>query len=114
MKIITIYLEENKIEFFNSILGKEIVKVNDQVVSSKFSMFGTEHIFKIVEKGNETECIIISGYGMGRFVIDFYKDNKPVIESPTVGCLVLLFIVIGIIVIAGLLFELLRMFFLTS
>ena len=111
MKIKTIYLEGNKIEFYNSILGKEIVKVNDQVVSSKFSMFGTEHIFKIVEKGTETECKIKSGYGMGGFVIDFYKDNKPVIESPTVGCLILLFMVIGIVVLAGLLFELLRIVF---
>lgn len=53
MKFTTIYLGENKIELFNSLLGKETVKVNDEMVSSKFSITGTEHLFSIKEQGNE-------------------------------------------------------------
>ena len=46
MKLTTVYLGDKKIEFFNSLIGMETVKVNNEVVSSKFSITGTEHLFK--------------------------------------------------------------------
>lgn len=35
MKYTTVYLDENKIELFNTILGKETIKVNGEIVSEK-------------------------------------------------------------------------------
>src|SRR5688500_13246884 len=86
MKFTTIYLGENKIEIFNSILGRETVKVNDEEVSSKFSIKGTEHIFNIHEDEKEVECKLSMGLGLSGVVIDLYKNGKPVIESPKKGC----------------------------
>ena len=97
MKFTTIYLEENKIELFNSIIGKEIVKVNGEEVSSKFSITGAEHHFTIPEKGGESNCKIITGFGLNGVVIDFYKDDKPIIESPKSGCLGFFVIIILIV-----------------
>ncbi len=47
MKYTTIYIGENKIEVFNTLLGIEKIKVNGEIVSRKFSIFGTEHNFTI-------------------------------------------------------------------
>lgn len=36
MKFSTVYIGDNKIDLYNSILDKETVKVNDEIVSSKY------------------------------------------------------------------------------
>lgn len=74
MKFTTIHLGENKIEIFNSILGKETIKVNGETVSAKYSIMGTEHPFKLIENEVESDCKIITGMGLNGVVIDFYKD----------------------------------------
>lgn len=81
MKFTTIYSGENKIEISNTMLGKEIIKVNDEVVSEKKSFYGTDHHFEISENGNKTNCIIKLGFGINGVVFDFYKDNSPIIIS---------------------------------
>ena len=81
MKFTTIYLGKNKIDFFNSILGNETVKVNDKLVSSRFSFTGTQHIFNIKEDEKEVECKLSTRFWFGRFLIDLYKDGEPVIVS---------------------------------
>lgn len=106
MKYITIYIRDNKIEVLNSFMGKEIVKVNGFEVSTKYSIFGTEHNFKIIEENKEAHCKLITKFGLYGVVIDFYKNGEPVIESP--GSIVIMGIIIGLIVIACL--ELLRGF----
>jgi hypothetical protein len=58
MKFTTIYLEKNIIEIHNSFLGKETIKVNNEIVSEICSFFGAEHGFKLNEKGSTTDCII--------------------------------------------------------
>jgi hypothetical protein len=40
MKFTAIYLEENIIEIHNSFLGKETIKVNNEIVSEIRSFFG--------------------------------------------------------------------------
>lgn len=107
MKFTTIYLEENKIELFNSIIGKEIVKVNGEIVSSKFSLTGTEHQFKLNEQGKESKCKLVTGFGFNGIVIDLYKDNKPIIESPKSGCLGTFLIIVIIAVLIDLIGRLL-------
>lgn len=86
MKFTTIYLGDNKIEIFNSLIGKERITVNGEEVSSKFSITGAEHHFEISENGENSQCKIITGLGANGVVIDFYKDDKPIIESPKSGC----------------------------
>ena len=82
MKFTTVYLENNKIELFTSPFGKETIRVNNKIVSEKRSILGTEHLFKIKENENEVECMLVTGFGLNGVVIDLYKDEKPIIESP--------------------------------
>ncbi len=99
MKYITVYLDENKIEFFNAFLGKETIKVNNEIVSEKRSISGTEHNFVINEKGNEVPCKLTTGVSMYGVVINLYKNDKPVVEMPKKNKLALLFfVIIGIVI----------------
>lgn len=96
MKLTTIYLEENKIEIFNSLLGKEKIKVNNEIVSEKFSFSGTEHHFKIKENDEFKDCKIKIGFGAHGVVFSLYKENQPIIESnENKGCFVV-FMIIGL------------------
>ena len=79
MKYITINLGENIIEVHNSFLGKETIKVNDKIVSDKFSLFGTEHNFNILENEKEVKCKINIGLSFQGIVFNLHKDEKPVI-----------------------------------
>ena len=72
MKFTTIFLENNKIEIHNSILGKETIKVNNAIVSSKSSITGTEHSFNIIENGIETNCKVKMGFNLYGVAMDFY------------------------------------------
>ncbi|MFE3867831.1 hypothetical protein ACFX5E_07050 [Flavobacterium sp. LS2P90] len=47
MKYTEFNVDNNKIEFLPSILGKETVVVNGEKLSEKFSITGTEHHFAI-------------------------------------------------------------------
>ncbi|MCF6224184.1 MAG: hypothetical protein L3J34_10705 [Flavobacteriaceae bacterium] len=99
MKYTTIHLDENKIEFFNTLLGKETVKVNGKIVSEKSSITGTEHNFVINENGNEIPCKLTTGFSMNGVVFNLYKNEKPIIEMPKSSKLAFIFLVIiGIIV----------------
>ena len=81
MKYTTIYLDENRIEIFNSLLGKETIKVNGEIVSCKVDITGTEHHFRLTENEEEAECKIITGFGVNGVVIDIYKKDRPLIEA---------------------------------
>jgi|TARA_B110000037_G_C16815952_1_gene381627 hypothetical protein len=81
MKFTTIYLEENIIEIHNSFLGKETIKVNNEIVSEIRSFFGAEHSFKINENENITDCRIKIGFSLNGVVFNLYKNNKPIIIS---------------------------------
>jgi len=102
MKFTTIYLEDNKIEILNSILGKETIKVNGETVSSKYSIAGGEHIFSITEKGTIANCTIRMGFGLNGVVFDLTKNNKPIVESPKNGNLILFMGAFFIVLIVGL------------
>lgn len=69
MKYTEFAIENNKIEFLNSFLGKETVVVNGEKVSKKFSVTGAENHFTI--KSNH--FILKSNY-------ELFKDKKLKIE----------------------------------
>jgi len=105
MKLTTIYLGENKIEISNSIFGRETIKVNGEIVSQKSSITGAEHIFSITENGTVADCKLKLGFGFNGVVFDLYKNNKPIIESPKSGCLILFVAVFFIGLVIGLLTD---------
>lgn len=105
MKFITIYLAENKIELFNSILGKEVVKVNDVPVSSKRSITGAEHRFKIQEEGKEIEYKLATGFGFYGVVFDLYKNGIPVVKSSKIGFWGFVLVIAALVLLIHLLRE---------
>jgi hypothetical protein len=98
MKYTTVHLDENKIELFNTLLGKETVKVNGEIVSEKRSITGTEHIFKINEDGNENTYKLTTGFNINGVGFSLYKNDKPIIEMPKSKLAIYVFIIIGIVV----------------
>ncbi|MFN3802521.1 hypothetical protein [Belliella pelovolcani] len=92
MKYTTIYLDNKKIEIFNSLLGKETIKVDDQIVSSKYSIFGADHHFSLKEEENINHYQFKFSLGINGIVYDFYKNDKPIIEAEKGGCLTFLLI----------------------
>ena len=86
MKLITIHLEDKKIEVQSSIWGTETIKVNDEVVSSKFSIFGATHRFNQIENNEEIlyEVKIRLGFGPA---IDIHRHGKPLLIFPKYGAL---------------------------
>ena len=55
MKYKEYIIDTNKVEYYNSIIGKEKVKLNGKVVSAKKSFFGTIHKFN---SGSDTYVFI--------------------------------------------------------
>ena len=83
MKITTINLGETHIEFHNNGLsGKETIKVNGEVVSSKVSFSGMDHVFKVNEGGEEVNYKLTTGTGMFGVMFSLYKNEIAIIESP--------------------------------
>jgi len=99
MKYTTIHLDENKIELFNSLLGKETVKVNGKIVSEKRSMTGTDHIFKINENGNENTYKLTTGFNINGVGFSLYKNDKPIIEMPKSNFAFIFIVLIAAIII---------------
>ena len=97
MKYLTIYHEGNKIEIYNSILGQETIIVNNEVVSSKYSIFGTEHTFKI--KDDSSDYRIGVGMGITGVTYSFYKDGIAIIEPSNSAFGQILFIGFCIVII---------------
>lgn len=64
------------------LIGVEKIKVNGEIVSQKFSVFGTEHNFTIKENDENVECKIDLGFGFHGVVFSLYKNNIPIVESP--------------------------------
>jgi len=99
MKFITIQSGDAKIEIHNSIWGKETIKVNDEVVSSQFSFFGSVHNFSRIENNEEIfyEVKIRLGFGPA---VDIYRQGKPLLEFPKYGALrfFLFLLLIGFII----------------
>ena len=97
MKFSTIQLGNNKIEIFNSYLGKETIMVNGSVVSQKNSIRGAKHTFKMMEQHRQVNCKLNLGYGANGVVMDLYIDNVAIIESPRSSFLMIFTIIIFII-----------------
>lgn len=98
MKLVTYYSGNNKIELFNSIWGKETIKVNEETVSSHFSAFGSVHQFTIKENEQDVpfSARIRMGYG---YAFDIFRNGEPVLESAKNGAWRLFFHIFILVII---------------
>jgi len=87
----SIYIDNLRIEIHNNLLGRETIKVNDEIVSSKYSLLGAKHSFKFEEVDFEL-TLRTTIFGV---VFDLSKNGVPIIESTKSGCRVFILIVIG-------------------
>ena len=70
------------IEFHNNWLGQEFVIVNGQTVSKKFSWFGTDHPFTVMEDGHLTRYVLVVKMSSGVSVmLDLYRDGELLQEN---------------------------------
>jgi hypothetical protein len=81
MKYVEFKIGETKIEFHNSIFGKERVVNNGKTISEKHSIFGAKHIFKIDEQIFElkSSCQSFTGIGINLELV----KNGNLIEKKT-------------------------------
>lgn len=104
MKFVSIYLEGIVIEIHNNLFGVEQIKVNGNLVSSKFSIFGAKHDF--IFDGHQYKIVITSGFTGVWY--DLYKDGIPIIETTKNGCLIVLAIVLVSVIALDYLGKLIR------
>ena len=101
MKITTVTLGGTKIEFYNSISGKETIMVNGEEVSSKKSISGTEHLFDVVESEKTVQYKLITGVNLNGVAFDLYKDGHPIIQSLKGGKFRFWIVLISALVVAA-------------
>lgn len=102
MKLITIYLgEHTTIEIELYLLLVERIRINNKLVSSKFSILGRVHHFH--HEGHDYKVVLTAGaFG---WWLDLYKDGSAIIESAKHGCLILLSICIAVLFLLDLLYK---------
>lgn len=82
MKFITLHICDSKIELHNSVLGKETIIVDGQIISEKYSLTGANHRFSIRDNGQDKPAQLNTKLTMNGAIFDLYVDNKPVVEIP--------------------------------
>lgn len=76
---------ETTIEFHNNWLGEETVIVNGQIVSKKYSVWGTNHFFTVMEDGRQIRYILTTRVDANmQVVIDLSKNGQLIKESVSV------------------------------
>lgn len=83
------YFEYNdgpiRIEFYNSFSGKETVRVNGQVVSSKSSVMGTDHHFDVVKDGKAAHyCLLTKIGGPTMVLLDLICNQEYILRNQVV------------------------------
>ena len=74
-----------KIEFINSISGKETIMVNGQVVSQKTTIMGTAHRFSLIESGEKARYILRTKIGGETMVlIDLSRNGHYILQNEPV------------------------------
>jgi len=100
MKFITLHIGDSKIELFNTLLGKETIIVDGQVISEKYSITGANHRFTIRENGQDMQAQLSTKLTINGAIFDLYVDNKPVIEIPESNHSMIIFF-FGVVILAA-------------
>ena len=83
MKYLTLQVNDNAvIEIDNSLMGKETILYNGEVMSGASSVLGATHRFEVSEAGETVRYEVrISIKPMFRVGIDIYRNDKIVLLS---------------------------------
>jgi len=82
MKIISVNINGSIIEFINcNWTGYEYIYVNGEVVSKKFSWFGTNHIFEVEENGEWVEYVLRTRFDLNGFSANITRDGVRIIHG---------------------------------
>jgi len=82
MRIISANIGNTRIEFDNDMwTGHENIYVNGELVSRKFSWFGTDHIFDVEEDGVWVEYVLTTGFGWNGLTTEITRNGVPILES---------------------------------
>ena len=102
MSAYRIYFERNiTIEIELYFLVVERIRINNELVSSKFSILGRVHNFH--HEGHNYKVVLTAGaFG---WWLDLYKDGSALIESAKHGCLILFCIGVGFLFLLDLLHK---------
>lgn len=74
-KITSVTLGETTIEFYNSLMGGETILVNGEQVSSKKSLWGTEHNFNAKESGQDVPYKLVTGLDSIGIAVSLYRNG---------------------------------------
>jgi hypothetical protein len=82
MKLVTFWADGHKIELYNSLIGKETVKVDGRIVSSGYSILGMTHQFKLNLESGDTYRIKTSQGGFPSLItINLYRNDEAIVEG---------------------------------
>ena len=95
MKITTFYDNQNQIEYHNNGFGKETILLNGKDVSSKWSLFGSKHIFT---NDNDTYQLN-TDYGLFGLIFTLKKNNTYIIKSQNSTLSKIFIIIIAVYII---------------
>lgn len=82
MRYLTLFVDKTtRIEIENSVFtGYETIKYNGELVSKRWSLFGSVHQFNVVENGDQVNYEIRIAIKLPlRIGFDIYRDNKPIL-----------------------------------
>jgi hypothetical protein len=86
MRILLVNIGDTTIEFDNNMwTGHENIYVNGELVSRKFSVFGTKHVFDVREDGEWTEYILTTGFGWQGIEASIWRNGVPIVQSGRCG-----------------------------
>lgn len=81
MRIISVNIGNTNIEFYNDMwTGHENIYVNGELVSRKFSWFGTDHIFEVEEDGVWVEYVLTTGFGWKGIIAKIAREGVLLID----------------------------------
>jgi len=82
MKIFAINIGQTNIEFYNNMwTGHESIYANGQLVSKKWSFFGTNHFFEVEEEDGWVDYVLTTGIGLMGVTTSLSRNGVSVIEG---------------------------------
>ena len=101
MKYTEFKIEEDIIEFHNSVLGKETVYINGENISENYSIMGVKHKFDYNNNSYELKSSLVSFFSF-KVNLELRKNNElidsKVIKTPTNQTII--FVLLGVAIVA--------------
>jgi hypothetical protein len=84
MRYLTLEINpETTLTLDNSILGKETIKINNQIMSEKSSLWGSTHMFDYTDLGEKMHFEVIIRFNLlNGILIDVSKNGEAILTEP--------------------------------